>query len=209
VAAVQGLLPKVATPAGVGCCGADLGGSFSCWVGWQVSRDPASGIPAGGLGHGGPRRGYTWPPFTDGNTAALQHGAKSPRMLQPVADRLAEGLGEVAPWTSAPVFAGSVASWAHAEAQAYLLRQYLDDHGLVDDEGQPRPASRMLEQVEGRLAGLRAQLGLTPLALGKLLATLSQVDGDKGAEGLEALRRAGAELRAAADQRVIEGNGCG
>jgi len=67
----------------------------------------------------------------------------------------------------------------------------------------------MLEKVEGRLAGLRGQLGLTPLSLGKLLATLSQVDGDKGAEGLEALRRAGAELRAAADQRVIEGNGRG
>jgi hypothetical protein len=126
-----------------------------------------------------------------------------------VADRLAEGLGEVAPWVSAGAFAGSVASWAHAEAQAYVLRQYLDEHGLVDGEGQPRPAAGLLERVEGRLAGLRAQLGLTPLALGKLLATLSQVDAGKGEEGLEALRRAGAELRAAADQRVVEGNGRG
>jgi hypothetical protein len=110
---------------------------------------------------------------------------------------------------SAGAFAGSVASWAHAEAQAYVLRQYLDEHGLVDGEGQPRPAAGLLERVEGRLAGLRAQLGLTPLALGKLLATLSQVDAGKGEEGLEALRRAGAELRAAADQRVVEGNGRG
>jgi hypothetical protein len=88
-----------------------------------------------------------------------------------------------------------------------VLRAYLDEHGLVDDDGQPRNAAGMLERVEGRLAGLRAQLGLTPLALGKLLATLSQVDGDKGAEGLEALRRAGAELRAAADRRPLDGNG--
>jgi len=65
----------------------------------------------------------------------------------------------------------------------------------------------MLERVEGRLAGLRAQLGLTPLALGRLLATLSQVDGDKGSQGLEALRRAGAELRAAADRQAMDSNG--
>jgi hypothetical protein len=165
--------------------------------------------PAGGPGHGGPRRGYSWPPFQPGHTLTLKHGATSPRVLQPVADQLAAGLGEVAPWTSAAAFAGSVASWAHAEAQAYLLRRYLDEHGLVDEEGQPRPASRMLEQVEGRLAGLRGQLGLTPLALGKSLATLSQVDGDRGAEGLEALRAAGAELRAVADQRMVEGGGGG
>jgi hypothetical protein len=130
-------------------------------------------------------------------------------VLQPIADQLAAGLGAVAPWTSAASFQGAVASWAHGEAQAYLLRQYLDEVGLVDDEGQPRPAAGMLERVEGRLAGLRAQLGLTPLSLGKLLATLSQIDGDKGAEGLEALRRAGAELRAAADQRMVKGGGRG
>lgn len=130
-------------------------------------------------------------------------------MLQPIADRLAEELGEVAPWASAAVFAGSVASWAWAEAQAVVLRAYLDEHGQVDDDGQLRPAAGMLERVEGRLAGLRAQLGLTPLALGKLLATLSQVDGEKGQEGLEALRRAGAELRRTADLRMVEGGGGG
>jgi hypothetical protein len=162
-----------------------------------------------GPGHGGPARGYSWPPFEPGNTAALKHGARSPRVLQPIADQLAAGLAQVAPWTSAASFQGTVASWSWAEAQAVVLRAYLDEVGLVDGEGLPRPAAGMLERVEGRLAGLRAQLGLTPLALGKLLATLSQVDGDKGVEGLEALRRAGAELRAAADQRVIEGAGGG
>jgi hypothetical protein len=130
-------------------------------------------------------------------------------VLQPIADRLAEELGEVAPWASAAVFAGSVASWAWAEAQAVVLRAYLDEHGQVDDDGQLRPAAGMLERVEGRLAGLRAQLGLTPLALGKLLATLSQVDGEKGQEGLEALRRAGAELRRTADLWMVEGGGGG
>lgn len=139
--------------------------------------------------------------------AALKHGAVSPRVLGPIADRLAAGLGEMAPWTSAATFAGVTASWSWAEAQAVVLRRYLDEVGQVDAEGQPRPAAGLLERVEGRLAGLRAQLGLTPLSLGKLLATLSQVDGDRGAEGLEALRRAGAELRAAADRRAVDGDG--
>jgi hypothetical protein len=171
-----------------------------------VTRPRGSGIPAGGPGHG-PPRGYSWPPFATGNLAALKHGARSPRILTPIADQLAAGLGQVAPWTSAASFQGTVASWAWAEAQAHVLRAWLDEHGLVDDDGQPRPAARMLEGVEGRLAGLRAQLGLTPLALGRLLATLSQVDGDKGSQGLEALRRAGAELRAAADRQVVDANG--
>jgi hypothetical protein len=163
--------------------------------------------PAKGPGHGGPGRGYSWPPFQPGNLDALKHGARSPRILAPIAEQLAGGLADLAPWTSAASFQGTVASWSWAEAQAVVLRAYLDEHGLVDDDGQPRPAAGMLERVEARLAGLRAQLGLTPLALGKLLATLSQVDGDKGAEGLEALRRVGAELRAAADRRGVHGNG--
>jgi hypothetical protein len=172
-----------------------------------VSKGPASGIPAGGPGHGGPARGYRWPPFQPGNLVRLKHGARAPRILAPIADQLGTGLAELAPWTSAPSFQGTVASWSWAEAQAVVLRAYLDEHGLVDDDGQPRPAAGMLERVETRLAGLRSQLGLTPLALGKLLATLSQVDGDKGSQGLEALRRAGAELRAAADRQPVAGNG--
>jgi hypothetical protein len=163
--------------------------------------------PATGPGHGGPARGYSWPPFQPGNLAALRHGARSPRILAPIADQLAVGLAQVAPWTSASSFQGTVASWSWAEAQAVVLRAYLDDCGLVDDDSQPRPAAGMLERVEIRLAGLRGQLGLTPLALGKLLATFSQVDGDKGSQGLEALRRVGAELRAAADRRPVDGNG--
>jgi hypothetical protein len=130
-------------------------------------------------------------------------------VLQPIADQLAAGLAEVAPWTGAAAFQGTVASWAWGEAQAHVLRVWLDEHGQVDDQGQPRPAAGMLERVEGRLGRLRGELGLSPLALGRLLATLSQVDGERGQEGLEALRRAGAELRAAADQRVIEGGGGG
>jgi hypothetical protein len=82
------------------------------------------------------------------------------------------------------------------------LRRWLDERGVLDEHGQQRPAATMLASVEGRLAGLRVQLGLTPLALARLLAMLGNVDADRGEQGLEALRRAGAELRAAADRRL-------
>jgi hypothetical protein len=66
-----------------------------------------------------------------GNLAALRHDVHSPRTLAPVADQLAAGLALSAPWTSAESFQGTVASWSWAEAQAVVLRAYLDEHGLV------------------------------------------------------------------------------
>jgi hypothetical protein len=119
-----------------------------------------------------------------------------------LAGELAAELARVAPWTAAPTFERVVVSWAWAEAQAGVLRRWLDEHGVLDENGEQRPAATMLASVEGRLAGLRAQLGLTPLALARLLAMLGTVDADRGEQGLEALRRAGAELRAAADRRL-------
>jgi hypothetical protein len=34
---------------------------------------------ANGAGHGGPARGYSWPPFEEGNTASLRHGLYASR----------------------------------------------------------------------------------------------------------------------------------
>lgn len=142
-------------------------------------------------------RGYSWAPFEVGNDAALVHGARSPRRIAPLAGPLLEQLPKVAPWTASPAFAGARASWAEAEAQAALLRSYLDEHGLLDDDGEERPAARLLDRVEGRLAKLRDQLGLTPAALGGLLRTAAQVataTGDTGS--VEALGREGARILA-------------
>jgi hypothetical protein len=38
-----------------------------------------------GTGHGGPARGYSWPPFEPGNTASLKHGLSSERRIAPLA----------------------------------------------------------------------------------------------------------------------------
>ncbi len=124
-----------------------------------------------------PARGYTktHPPFEEGNRVALRHGAVSPRTISPVAEALADEVVAVAPWLGRPAFAAAVKAWSWSEAQCVLLRQWLDEHGVVDDEGNPRPAAAFLAKVEGRAANLRARLGLDPTALANLLATLSSL----------------------------------
>lgn len=126
-------------------------------------------------GSGRPARGYSWPPFERGHTLSLRHGAFSSRQVQPMADAFTAELRATAAWASSPAFRGTVESWAWAESQAHLLRKYLDDQGHLDAEGEELPAVRTLDRVEGRLAKLRDQLGLTPAALAKLLATAAAV----------------------------------
>lgn len=153
-----------------------------------VHRRRGSGVPA---------RGYSWPPFEEGNEAALVHGARSPRKVQPIADELHGHLLSVAPWCASPAFQGAARSWSWAEGQAHLLRAHVDEHGHFDEEGEERSAVRTLERVERRLIRLREGLGLTPAALGKLLssaATLATATGDTAS--LDALRTEGARILA-------------
>jgi len=140
------------------------------------------------------RRGYSWPTATPGNTIAQKHGAASPRAVQPLAERLAAELTNDVEWTGRTPYAGTVAAWSWAEAQCILLRAWLDEVGLLDDDGVPRPAGAFLEKVETRAANLRAELGLSPLAHGRLLAVFASaakagVLDDDGA--LDALRAEG------------------
>jgi hypothetical protein len=145
---------------------------------------------------------YSWPPFESGNTAAMRHGAKSPRTVQPLADQFTAGLLEAAPWTGSPAFAPTVKAWAYSEAQAELLRAWIDEHGLVDEDGVPRGAVDFHDRVEKRAAKLRAELGLTPQSLGQLLrnaASVAVTTGDTAS--LDALK---AEAQQVLDVRMAE-----
>lgn len=156
---------------------------------------------------GGDKRGYSWPPFEPGNTKSLKHGAESPRMVEPLAAKFREQASQIAPWASSPAFAGAVASWANAEAQAALLRSYLDEVGMLDETGEERPAARALERVEARLGKLRDQLGLSPQALGKLLASASVVARSTGDEdALVSLQKTGSEILEAHVRGPIAGD---
>lgn len=137
-----------------------------------------------------PARSYSWAPFEVGHWRSLKHGASSPRKVRPLAAKLAEAMLEAAPWLRVPTFASAVLSWSTAEAHCILLRAYLDEHGLLDDKGEPRPAMSALNDAERRADRARQQLGLTPSAWAALYRTLTVApDGD--AIGIEALRNTG------------------
>jgi hypothetical protein len=96
------------------------------------------------------------------------------RKVRPVADEIARELTEAAPWTARPAFNGALRSLAWVEAQALLLRRWIDEHGLLGDEGQPQ-AVTLLQRLETRASTLREELGLTPQALARLLSSLATV----------------------------------
>lgn len=152
---------------------------------------------------GEPARGYSWPPFEPGHTKSVKHGAASPRLVSPIAERLAADLVESAPWAGGRQFAETVRAWAWAQAQCVLLHEYLDVHGVLDDRGVPRPAVGLLERVETRAASLRGELGLSPLALARLLGALGQLNGEAAVGGLEQLAAAGRAVRVGAERRAL------
>jgi hypothetical protein len=145
----------------------------------------------------------TRPPFEGGNLAALRHGADSPRMVAPLALEFEQALPVVAPWAAQPVFAGARAALAWVEAQLVLVQAYLDQHGLLDGNGQPRPAARRLDRLEARASTLRAELGLSPQALARLLGTLASVTAASGDEGGIAALEAEARLIIAAHEVAL------
>lgn len=158
-------------------------------------RRPASGIPAGGSkgpGLGGKFPGHRPPVGWDW----LTHGASSPRVVSQVADQLRAELLEVRPDLAAPEFAPALAAWATAEARCQLLRNYSDDHGLLDSDGDPLSYVKLSEQMEGRAARARATLGLDPRSSAALAR--ERADATTTLVGLAQLADAG---RAALDSR--------
>lgn len=153
---------------------------------------------------GVPARSYSWPDATPGNELATQHGAYSPRRVDPLATELVEALlvDPDVSYLRAPAYRSAVWAWGRAEAQVQLLTEYVLDNGgvaeaLADhgeetsdehhDGGHSRRVTRSrrvgsalaaLDRTEGRAASLRARLGLDPLSrarLGRDVAA-SQVD---------------------------------
>jgi hypothetical protein len=132
----------------------------------------------------------------EGNEHALVHGAHSERAIAPIAERFEAELLKAAPWTADAAFAPARAALARCEARIQLVGRWLDGHvGSTGNWGSNaasklRPQTSLLLQLEAQAERLRTQLGLTPLAKGRLgrdvagtqvdLARLmSQVEGDE------------------------------
>ena len=140
-----------------------------------------------------------------GNKLQLTHGAKDPERVGEIAGALMEALlndPATDDYLRQPVMAYEVLAWAHAEAQARLMRDWLDASGLSaamtetvlsTEEETPLGGGRLsrkatsrkaaslmseLHKAEVRAANRRIQLGLTPMSrarLGKDIAS-SQFD---------------------------------
>jgi len=128
--------------------------------------------PVSRLGPGGfvvVRKGSgSWPPFAPGNQVSIRHGAWSPRRVDPIAAELVEHALSSAPYLVDPSYAPAVHAWADSEARAQLLRDYVNEHGLLDAKGRPRPCLTDWHKFERRAAEGRARLGLDPLSRARL-----------------------------------------
>lgn len=129
--------------------------------------EPAAGLPA---------RGYSWAPFEQGNTAALQHGAYSPRRVDPLAAELVTEVvvralepGSATAYLAEPSFRPALWAWARCEVRVQLVTEWLMDRGSdVTDDGEVVPAAEYLRRWEAQALKHRERLGLDPLARAKL-----------------------------------------
>ncbi len=141
------------------------------------------------------------PPFPPGHTLSVQHGAFSPRIVDPVARDLVEAtladssLG----YLQAPAYRPALWAWARAEAQVQLLMEYLarrGGDGLGDlEEDRVRTAHLLLHRAEARADRGRARLGLDPASRARLGKDVAQGRAADAAAVMAELHRLEAEGR--------------
>jgi hypothetical protein len=130
-----------------------------------------------GPGHGGPARGYSWPPFEKGNTKAMTHGCYSAKTLAPMQQELAAELREAMGPIYSPQFEGTVAAASLALSRLHRAEMWLDEHGMIDEDGELRPLTRMIGQWQAEARRSLEMLTLTPLSQAKLGLSLQQARG--------------------------------
>ena len=125
-----------------------------------------------------PVQSWQRPPFEKGNTLSLQHGAHSDRKIAPIAQAWVDAALAECPYLRDASYTPALTSWARFEAKCDLLHDWIDEHGLLDDNGNATPAAKLLPVYEGRAASLRATLGMDPISRAKLQrdAAATEVD---------------------------------
>ncbi|MBA8964752.1 hypothetical protein JOJ86_006030 [Rhodococcus percolatus] len=121
-----------------------------------------------------PARGYSWPQATAGNTIAQQHGAYSPRKVDPLAEEfISNALAQPdLDFLKAASYRPALWAWARAEAKVQLVEEYLSGlttDGVGDlDSKRILAAHALLDRSETRADKLRSKLGLDPLSRARL-----------------------------------------
>jgi hypothetical protein len=117
------------------------------------------------------------PPFQPGNEAAVQHGAWSPRRVDPLAGELVDLVlsDPATAYLQAGHWRPALWAWARAEAQVQLLEEWLakraeeagDGVGDLGDE-RVRSAYLLHHRASARAQSGRSRLGLDPLSAARL-----------------------------------------
>lgn len=160
-----------------------------------------AGVTGNGAGRGGPARGYKWKSATRDNAIALQHGAYSPRVVDPlaaaiVADQLAAPSCPPHLTDDPERWKHALHAWGRAEATVLLIRQWLEGQDVADllsehtealeetterkggstkrTTGKRRESAlAALDRAERTAAARRTDLGLTPLSAARLKIDLA------------------------------------
>lgn len=167
-------------------------------------------VPGGRTG-----RGYSWPPFEPGNTAAVRHGAYSRRVVLPRAQEILTAALEdpaMPDHVRSAGFAAAAQAWAEAEAVAELVLQWAVAQMENGDVGAmmtpPLPGTKapieVWRAVHAHAANLRAKLGLDPVSYSKIARDLGLAARAQDA-AIERMGRAGAEIVARREREA--GNG--
>ncbi|MEV6894262.1 hypothetical protein [Kribbella sp. NPDC051137] len=130
-------------------------------------------------------------PYHWGHALSTRHGAHSQRRVDPLADELIAATVESAPFLAEPSFGPALRAWARAEARCALLDEYLTEHGLLDGDGEPRPAADLMTKMENLALKHRTRLGLDAASRAGIEASLTSTAASQA--GLEAALVAGAE----------------
>ncbi len=145
-------------------------------------------------------RGYSWPPFAEGNTVRLRSGAWSARKVDPLTAELVAGLladrPDLAAWPE------TVWAWARAEARCLLLAEYQVEAGLIDPKTGDVRSGRWVGTFERLAADLRGRLGIDPRSEAELAR--ERADASRSAVDLAGIQARGREARLAAEARAIE-----
>ena len=133
-----------------------------------VRKDGSAGLPA---------RGYSWPPFEDGNPSKLVHGANHEPTIEARAAEVHAEILTVAPWLDSDEYAPAVARYLRAEARAQLLHAHI--MATCETKGPDKVPSRVWEQATAadRLsAELGNVLGLDPIGRARLKQLASSAE---------------------------------
>jgi hypothetical protein len=158
---------------------------------------------------GGSARGYSWPPFEPGNSAAVKHGAyASPVKLSARAAEIADAIRPTLPLYSPvdePVLQLLGLTLTRIEKATAAIEE-VDERAaselgpyVIDDASKLTALRADLRGWIGTARNLANDLGATPTARARLGLDIARTE-----DALDALMATGGEIRARAERRQRE-----